>query len=246
MVRRRASLRPGRVPPPATEQRAIGSVAPVMGVPADEVPALGDAAVRTPMAPRDGGERRMRITSSEQPGSPRDDKAQPPPAGQVQSLRPRDDPGDRPARRHHRQYLPSLPEHTYRAVFSDVTGLEKGDDIRVAGCGSARSTWLGHHRTGRWRRSPSPSAKARPLLNSTGAVSRYRNLAGPRYVALTEGAGDGKPADGAQIPLSRTQPALDLNALLNGFKPLFAALSPRTSTSSPARSSEPFRARAER
>lgn len=25
------------------------------------------------------------------------------------------------------------PEHTYRAVFSDVTGLEKGDDIRVAG-----------------------------------------------------------------------------------------------------------------
>ena len=31
---------------------------------------------------------------------------------------------------------------------------------------------------------------------------------------------------GGTIPLSRTKPALDLNALLGGFKPLFAALSP--------------------
>ncbi|MGP4091321.1 MlaD family protein, partial [Streptomyces sp. KR55] len=29
--------------------------------------------------------------------------------------------------------LSFTPQHTYRAVFSDVTGLEEGDDIRVAG-----------------------------------------------------------------------------------------------------------------
>jgi len=52
-------------------------------------------------------------------------------------------------------------------------------------------------------------------------------VVGQRYVALTEGAGDGTPLKpGGTIPLKRTQPALDLNALLNGFKPLFAALSP--------------------
>lgn len=68
----------------------------------------------------------------------------------------------------------------------------------------------------------------RPLLTSTHAVIRYRNLVGQRYVALTEGAGDGtRLRPGATIPLRRTQPALDLNALLNGFKPLFAALSPQ-------------------
>jgi phospholipid/cholesterol/gamma-HCH transport system substrate-binding protein len=32
--------------------------------------------------------------------------------------------------------------------------------------------------------------------------------------------------DGSTIPLSRTQPALDLTTLFNGFKPLFAALTP--------------------
>ncbi|MGW2856810.1 MCE family protein, partial [Streptomyces sp. NPDC001215] len=67
----------------------------------------------------------------------------------------------------------------------------------------------------------------RPLLTSTHAVVRYRNLVGQRYIALTEGVGDGtRLPPGGTLPLSRTQPALDLNALLNGFKPLFAALSP--------------------
>jgi phospholipid/cholesterol/gamma-HCH transport system substrate-binding protein len=32
--------------------------------------------------------------------------------------------------------------------------------------------------------------------------------------------------DGSTIPMSRTQPALDLTTLFNGFKPLFAALTP--------------------
>ncbi|MFE3031652.1 MCE family protein [Streptomyces canus] len=123
--------------------------------------------------------------------------------------------------------LSFTPGHTYRAVFSDVTGLEKGDDIRVAGVrvGEVEDIRI----KDRTLAEVTFTAGAdRPLLTSTHAVIRYRNLVGQRYVALTEGAGDGtrlKP--GATIPLSRTQPALDLNALLNGFKPLFAALSPQ-------------------
>ncbi|MEU2111127.1 MCE family protein [Streptomyces sp. NPDC019507] len=118
------------------------------------------------------------------------------------------------------------PEHTYRAVFSDVTGLEEGDDIRVAGVrvGEVREIGI---RDRTLAEVTFTVMENRPLHTGTGAVIRYRNLVGSRYIALTEGPGDGTrlPAGGL-IPLSRTQPALDLNALLNGFKPLFAALSP--------------------
>ncbi|MEJ8660716.1 MULTISPECIES: MCE family protein [Streptomyces] len=119
------------------------------------------------------------------------------------------------------------PEHTYKAVFSDVTGLEEGDDIRVAGVrvGEVQDIRITDRTLAEVTFTVTHD---RPLFTSTGAVIRYRNLVGSRYIALTEGAGDGtRLAPGERIPLSRTQPALDLNALLNGFKPLFAALSPK-------------------
>ncbi|MFE5752375.1 MCE family protein [Streptomyces massasporeus] len=118
-------------------------------------------------------------------------------------------------------------KHTYRAVFSDVTGLEEGDDIRVAGVrvGEVEGIRI-KDRT--LAEVSFTVADQRPLLVSTHAVVRYRNLVGQRYIALTEGVGTGtRLRPGGTIPLSRTQPALDLNALLNGFKPLFAALSPQ-------------------
>ncbi|MEX2971465.1 MCE family protein [Streptomyces sp. C184] len=119
------------------------------------------------------------------------------------------------------------PKDTYKAVFSDVTSLEEGDDIRVAGLrvGEVEDIQIKDRTLAEVTFSVTDD---RPLLTSTRAVIRFRNLVGQRYIALTEGAGDGtrlKP--GSSIPLSRTQPALDLNALLNGFKPLFAALSPK-------------------
>ena len=44
---------------------------------------------------------------------------------------------------------------------------------------------------------------------------------------MTQGVGDtARLPAGSTIPLSRTQPALDLTVLFNGFKPLFAALTP--------------------
>jgi phospholipid/cholesterol/gamma-HCH transport system substrate-binding protein len=118
------------------------------------------------------------------------------------------------------------PTVTYSAVFSDVTGLETGDDVRVAGVrvGQVQDIRI-KDRT--LAEVTFDVTRDRPLLTSTGAVIHYRNLVGQRYIALTEGAGDGsRLAPNSAIPLSRTQPALDLNALLDGFKPLFAALSP--------------------
>ncbi len=66
-----------------------------------------------------------------------------------------------------------------------------------------------------------------PLTQGTEATIRYRNLVGQRYIALTPGQGDpGVLREGSTIPMERTNPALDLTVLFNGFKPLFAALSP--------------------
>ncbi|MEU6770174.1 MCE family protein [Streptomyces sp. NPDC046759] len=119
------------------------------------------------------------------------------------------------------------PKDTYHAVFTDVTGLETGDDIRVAGVrvGEVEGIRVKDRTLAEVTFTVSTD---RPLLAGTHAVVRYRNLVGQRYIALTEGPGDitARLRPGGTIPLSRTQPALDLNALLNGFKPLFAALSP--------------------
>ncbi len=65
------------------------------------------------------------------------------------------------------------------------------------------------------------------LTRGTRAVIRYDNLFGDRYLALEEGAGGlAVLRPGHTIPLARTQPALDLAALIGGFKPLFRALNP--------------------
>jgi phospholipid/cholesterol/gamma-HCH transport system substrate-binding protein len=116
---------------------------------------------------------------------------------------------------------------SYTAIFSDVTSLETGDDVRVAGVrvGEVESIKI-KDRT--LAEVTFDVTRDRPLLEGTRAAIRYRNLVGQRYITLTPGPGDGgRMAPGATIPLSRTQPALDLTVLLNGFKPLFAALSPK-------------------
>jgi phospholipid/cholesterol/gamma-HCH transport system substrate-binding protein len=114
----------------------------------------------------------------------------------------------------------------YEAVFSDVTGVEEGDDIRIAGVqvGSVDSIDIEKRDLARVSFSVESDV---PLDRSTNARVRYRNLVGQRYIALTPGAGrSGVLPENATIPLSQTQPALDLTVLFNGFKPLFQALSP--------------------
>jgi len=114
----------------------------------------------------------------------------------------------------------------YKAVFSDATGVVKGDDIRVAGVkvGSVKKVEI----VDRNRAKVTFSVRqVTPVTQSSTATIRYRNLVGQRYISVTQGVGDLSrlPAE-ATIPMNRTAPALDLTVLFNGFKPLFAALSP--------------------
>jgi phospholipid/cholesterol/gamma-HCH transport system substrate-binding protein len=115
---------------------------------------------------------------------------------------------------------------TYKAVFTDATGVLKGDDVRVAGVkvGSVKDVEV-HDRT---RALVTFSVDdSTQVTQATHATIKYRNLVGQRYIALTQEVGNAQAlGDDATIPLSRTAPALDLTVLFNGFKPLFEALSP--------------------
>ena len=115
---------------------------------------------------------------------------------------------------------------SYKAVFTDATGVVKGDDVRIAGVkvGTVKDVEI----TDRTRALVTFSVQdATSLTQATHATIKYRNLVGQRYISLTQEVGSAKRlAEGATIPVSRTAPALDLTVLFNGFKPLFEALSP--------------------
>ncbi|MBY8874889.1 MCE family protein [Micromonospora sp. PLK6-60] len=115
---------------------------------------------------------------------------------------------------------------SYRARFTDVTGLLPGDDVRVAGVKVGRVSRISvvDDRVAEVAFTVTDDV---PVATSVRAKIRYRNLVGQRYVALSEGPGDGRPLrPGGLVPLAQTAPALDLTVLFNGFRPLFTALSP--------------------
>lgn len=114
----------------------------------------------------------------------------------------------------------------YKAEFTDATGVNKGDDIRVAGVrvGTVDKVEI----IDRTRALISFTVDEGTSVNGgTNATIKYRNLVGQRYISLTQEVGDTQRLRaGTTIPVSRTRPALDLTVLFNGFKPLFQALSP--------------------
>ncbi|MBB5163053.1 virulence factor Mce family protein [Mycobacterium sp. AZCC_0083] len=115
---------------------------------------------------------------------------------------------------------------TYSAVFSNVSNMRKNSLVRIAGVevGKVQNISVNRDSTVRVEFTADDSVV---LTEGSQAVIRYDNLFGDRYLALDEGAGGVKKLNpGDTIPLSRTQPALDLDAVIGGFRPLFRALSP--------------------
>lgn len=115
---------------------------------------------------------------------------------------------------------------SFRAVFTNVTGLETGNFVRIAGVevGKVGDIRLNGDSTVTVEFSADDSVV---LTEGSRAAIRYDNVIGGRYLALEEGAGPTQRlAPGATIPVSRTTPALDLDALIGGFRPLFRALDP--------------------
>jgi phospholipid/cholesterol/gamma-HCH transport system substrate-binding protein len=118
-------------------------------------------------------------------------------------------------------------ESTYQAEFTNITGLENGNFVRIAGVevGKVKHISLKHDATVVVAFTADPSVI---LTEGSRAAIRYDNLIGGRYLSLEEGAGGVEQLHpGDTIPVSHTDPALDLDAVVGGFRPLFQALDPQ-------------------
>ncbi|QEN15358.1 MCE family protein [Mycolicibacterium sp. ELW1] len=115
---------------------------------------------------------------------------------------------------------------TYNAVFTNVTGLKKGDFVRIAGVEVGKVDDIVINRDASVRVAFSARDSVM-LTEGTRAIIRYDNVIGGRFLALEEGTGGVKRLEpGQTIPVDHTAPALDLDSVIGGFKPLFRALSP--------------------
>jgi phospholipid/cholesterol/gamma-HCH transport system substrate-binding protein len=117
----------------------------------------------------------------------------------------------------------------YTAEFSNASGLRDGEFVRAGGVEVGKVSNLKLVDNGRRVQVTLNVDRTLPLYQSTTAQIRYLNLIGDRFVNLERGTGEGADRilpPGGFIPMSRTQPALDLDALIGGFKPLFKALDP--------------------
>lgn len=114
----------------------------------------------------------------------------------------------------------------YRAHFQNVSGLEADDFVRIAGVEVGKVKKITYNDDGTLLVDFTADESV-VLTEGSRAVIRFDDLIGGRYLALVEGAGGTKRLNpGDTIPLAQTEPALDLDALIGGFRPLFRALEP--------------------
>ncbi len=116
----------------------------------------------------------------------------------------------------------------YSAVFNDASRLKSGDTVRIAGIrvGTVKGVSLQGDRKVLVEFDTDKNIK---LTTGTNAAIRYLNLVGDRYMELVDAPADSTkilPA-GSQIPVDRTAPALDLDLLLGGLKPVIQGLNPQ-------------------
>jgi phospholipid/cholesterol/gamma-HCH transport system substrate-binding protein len=111
----------------------------------------------------------------------------------------------------------------YHAEFASVSRLKTGQDVRISGVtvGSVKDIAI----TGDHVNVTFDVSERYQLYTSTRALIRYKDLVGNRYLEIAAGPGDlRKLPTGATIARSNTQPALDLDALLGGLRPVLKGL----------------------
>jgi phospholipid/cholesterol/gamma-HCH transport system substrate-binding protein len=116
------------------------------------------------------------------------------------------------------------PESTYHATFTDVSRLKSGQKVRISGVPVGAVSVI--------KLNPDNTIdvefgidKRYQLYSSTHAVIRYENLVGDRFLEITSGPGElRKLPPGGTINAQHTQPALDLDALLGGLRPVLKGL----------------------
>jgi phospholipid/cholesterol/gamma-HCH transport system substrate-binding protein len=114
----------------------------------------------------------------------------------------------------------------YSAIFSNASGLRPGQFVRASGVEVGKVSDVELIDGGSRVRVDFSVDRSLQLFDETTASIRYLNLIGDRFVELKRGNSDRLLPAGGTIPIGRTEPALDLDALIGGFRPLFRALDP--------------------
>lgn len=114
----------------------------------------------------------------------------------------------------------------YSAIFKNASGLRAGQFVRASGVEVGKVSKVELINGGNEVEVKFAVDRSLQLFQGTTASIRYLNLIGDRYLELKRGDDNAKMPAGGTIPDSRTEPALDLDALIGGFRPLFRALEP--------------------
>ena len=114
----------------------------------------------------------------------------------------------------------------YFAIFDNTSGLKADQFVRAFGVEVGKVTDVELIPGGKVRVHFNVD-KSVPLYQQTSAHIRYLDLLGNRFLDLRRGESNQILPPGGTIPIERTEPALDLDALVGGFRPLFRSLDPQ-------------------
>ena len=116
--------------------------------------------------------------------------------------------------------------NSYSAVFTNTSGLRSGQFVRASGVEVGKVKDVKIIDGGTKALVDFDVDRSLELFDETTASVRYLNLIGDRYLELKRGDSNKRLQPGGTIPVERTEPALDLDALIGGFRPVFQSLDP--------------------
>lgn len=114
----------------------------------------------------------------------------------------------------------------YSAVFKDSSSINSGDSVRVSGIrvGTVRDVELQPDNTVLVEFDADDSIR---MTENTKVAVRYLNLTGDRYLELIDQPGSTRiRPPGTRFGVEQTEPALNLDLLLGGLKPVIQGLNP--------------------
>ncbi|MCS3779429.1 MCE family protein [Tsukamurella ocularis] len=133
---------------------------------------------------------------------------------------------------------------SYTALFSNVSGLRVGDDVRLRGVPVGKVQAIAVRQDGR-DAAGDPSApvaevrfsalRTSPPTDRSAIAIRYQNLTGTRFVDITEqgGSANGGASTkasplvaGATIGVDRTTASFDITTIFHGLRPVLKTLQP--------------------
>ncbi|MBL1078948.1 MCE family protein [Nocardia sp. 2] len=113
---------------------------------------------------------------------------------------------------------------TYAAHISDVSGLKKGSDVRMAGVQVGKVTEI--QLDGAVAYVEFTVADGQEVYDNTEVAVLFQSLIGDRYLAMQQKVAPGaKIPAGTTIPISRTHGSFDISELFDAIRPIFETLS---------------------